>query len=587
MKMKIKNNFIISVLLTVLIFSGCGNLDYNEITINDEKLVFENVGQVDRLLIDVYAHIRYDLGFDMGSLTSGFNGAMLSSATDESDYSQSLSRIHRYYNGAWSQNDAFADTWTNSYQAIYQANDILEKLDKVYESLESYRYNESGTLQYELLRSKFELFEYQAIFLRAFFHFELAKTYGDVPLITKTITHEEANTLSRTPVQEVFKFIADECDAISDKLPISYAKERDPQIGRISRPIVFALKARAALYAASPLHNPNNSKELWRKAAEANKELIDNCKSWGITLSSYSSLWAANSYAQSENIWLRRLSQSRTFEAVNYPIGNENSMGGNCPSQSLVDAYEYSNAAPSNLRGKTWVQAEAEGILPDNPYAFLDPRFGLTVARNGETWPTVAPYTDFALEMYEGGRNGQPLLGATRTGYYLKKYAIGSVNITNANPTQAYHAWIIFRLGEFYLNYAEAMFNYMDRDATATDSGILDMSANDAINVLRSRTGINMPLFGTETNGNAWEERYIRERMVELAFESHRFWDVRRWKKGAQFFTEIKTIKVANDGSVTRGTSINRPWDEKYNLYPIPFSELQKAKGLTQNPGWN
>jgi hypothetical protein len=585
--MKIAYYFIVSVILSVGILSSCQDLSYNEVQINDEEWVFENYQQVDRLLIDVYAHIRYDLGFDMGSMTSGYNGAMLSSATDESDYSQSLSWIHRYYNGAWSSVNSFPDTWVNSYQAIYEANDFLEKLDKVFATLEEYKHNVSGAASYPNLLAKFELYPYQARFLRAYFHFELAKTYGNVPLVTKTLTPGEANMLERTPVQSVFQFIVDECDAIVEKLPITYASEPDQQMGRINRPMVLALKARTLLYAASPLHNPANPKEAWRKAAEANKQLIDYCPGWGITLSPYNTLWGPNNhYNTPEIIFVRRISNSRNFEIVNYPVGNENAMGGNCPTQNLVDAYEYSNAASGNLRGKTWPQAEAEGILPDDPYINLDPRFALTVARNGNTWPTVAPYNQTPLQTFEGGRNGQPLPNATKTGYYLKKYVDGTRNITTANPNTSYHSWIIYRLGEFYLNYAEAMFHYMDRDATAKSDGILNMSANDAINALRNRTDISMPLFGPETNGDNWEERYMRERMVELAFEGHRFWDVRRWKKGAEYFTEIKTVTVANDGAVTRGPIINRLWNERNNLYPIPFDELKKAPNLIQNPGW-
>lgn len=585
--MKIKYYFILPVILLQSTFISCLDLDYNEVQLNDEKWVFENYGQVERLLTNVYAHVRFDLGFSTSAYDYGFNGAMLASATDESDYSRSLSWIHRYYNGAWSSVNSFPDTWINSYQAIYGANDLLEKMDKVYATLEEYRHNTSGASSYENLRAKFELFPYQARFLRAYFHFELAKTYGNVPLVTRTLTAEEANNLTRTPVQTVFQFIVDECDDIVDKLPITYANEPDPQIGRVNRATVLALKARTLLYAASPLHNSTNSKEAWHKAAIASKELIDYASAWGITLSPYNNLWGPNShYATSEIIFIRRVSNTRDLQRFNYPAGNENAMGGNCPTQNLVDAYEYSLRAPSDLQGKTWPQAEEEDILPENPYQNLDPRFSLTVARNGDTWPLVAPYSNNPLETYDGGRNGQPQQGATRTGYYLKKYLDGTRNITSANPNTSYQSWVIYRLGEFYLNYAEAMFNYMDRDATATGEGILDMSANDAINVLRSRSDIGMPLFGSETNGDVWEERYMRERMVELAFEGHRFWDVRRWKKGAQFFTQIKTINVARNGTVTRGATLSRLWNERNNLYPIPFEEIVKAPNLVQNPGW-
>jgi hypothetical protein len=135
------------------------------------------------------------------------------------------------------------------------------------------------------------------------------------------------------------------------------------------------------------------------------------------------------------------------------------------------------------------------------------------------------------------------------------------------------------RLGEFYLDYAEAVF-YATGSA---NNGAYGMTANEAVNVLRSRADINMPAF-TE-DGDAWVERYERERAVELAFENHRFWDVRRWKKGAQYF---RTVQVASIGSnlVLNRSTVSRQWDEKYNFYPIPQSELKKNPNLTQNAGW-
>ena len=79
--------------------------------------------------------------------------------------------------------------------------------------------------------------------------------------------------------------------------------------------------------------------------------------------------------------------------------------------------------------------------------------------------------------------------------------------------------------------------------------------------------------------------RYERERMVELAFENHRFWDVRRWKKGAQYFKNITVASISSDLQFTRSI-VTRQWDEKFNLYPIPQSERKKNPNLTQNPGW-
>jgi len=562
-------------------------MDYNEVTLYDEEWVFENEGQVSGLLGIVYGYIYQGLGNDM-------NGAMLASATDESDFSMLLSTVHRYYNGAWSSVNAFPNTWYNSYRGIYAANDFLENLDRVFELLKEYEHNVEMR-GYNEMKRRFDMYPYQARFLRAFYHFELAKTYGDIPLITRTLSPAEANEVVRTPVQEVFRFIVDECDAVKEMLPVTYAEETGSQIGRVNRPTVLALKARALLYAASPLFNPSDPKEAWRKAAVACKELIDFAPGWKIELSGYQDLWAANSYyATPEIIWFRYVGNTNQYASWNYPVGYENTIGGNCPSQTLVDAYEYRSGANA---GKSFGEVNGDRFIND-PYRNLDPRFEMTIAKNGDTWPLTDPYRDYPLETFDGGRNGAPIMNATKTGYYLKKYVNGNNRVVNP-VSGSHYTWITFRLAEFYLNYAEAMFHYMDGDATAVGGGILNMSANDAINELRNREDIKMPLFNAETNGDLWLERYKRERMVELAFEGHRFWDVRRWKdaEAAESFMQLKTVRVnrvpvpgvENEYSYTysRGPVINRgQWNDKYYLYPIPFVELKKAVKLEQNPGW-
>ena len=150
---------------------------------------------------------------------------------------------------------------------------------------------------------------------------------------------------------------------------------------------------------------------------------------------------------------------------------------------------------------------------------------------------------------------------------------------TADNQTTRRHTWILFRLAEFYLDYAEAVFH---ATGSANDNSY-GMTANEAINVLRSRSDIQMPKF-TE-DGDAWVARYERERLVELAFENHRFWDVRRWKKGAQYFSTVQGATISSDGTFRR-TTISRQWNDKFNFYPIPQSELKKNPNLTQNPGW-
>ena len=184
------------------------------------------------------------------------------------------------------------------------------------------------------------------------------------------------------------------------------------------------------------------------------------------------------------------------------------------------------------------------------------------------------------MEIYTGGFNAAPKYGATPTGYYLRKYVDGSCVTTADNQTTRRHTWIIFRLAEFYLDYAEAVFNATGSANDAT----YGLTANEAVNVLRNRADIQMPEF-TE-DGEAWVARYERERLVELAFENHRFWDVRRWKKGAQYFKTIQVATISSPSLILSRSIVNRQWDDKFYFYPIPQSELKKNPNLTQNPGW-
>ena len=550
-------------LFTFLLLSSCVDLNYSEESTRDEKWTFEYFNEgIKGLVSGVYAQI-YTNEFDDNS------AYFLAGATDEAQYALEAGNVNSYINGGWSPanpNDRF---WTKSYTAIADANMFLEKLDEA--DISDWKYNTS----YENWMAQMELFPYEVRFLRAYFYFELFKAYGDVPLVTTTLTNAQANSVQRTSADKVVQFIVDECDAIAPYLPETYITEYGAEIGRITRIAVFALKARTLLYAASPLHNPSGDKTKWAKAAEACKYILDNASLWGLKLNAYSTLWGHDAFVNNTELILGLgRGDSNSFEKANYPIGVENGSSGNCPTQSLVDQYEYQD------NGETFAQRYPGNIdlTMVDPYEGLDPRFALTVVKNGDEWPTNGAQKK-VIETFTGGFNAAPKYGATPTSYYLRKYVDGSCVTTADNQTTRRHTWIIFRLAEFYLDYAEAVYNATGSANDAT----YGMTANDAINVLRTRSDINMPKF-TE-DGDEWVERYERERLVELAFENHRFWDVRRWKKGAKYFKNIQVATISSDLMLTRST-VTRQWDDKFNLYPIPQSELKKNSNLTQNPGW-
>lgn len=556
-----KANKIFLFIIACAFAASCVDLNYTEQNTRDEEWTYEYFGEgIKNMVFDVYAQI-YNNEFESNS------AYFLAGATDEAQYSLEIGEINKYTNGGWSPANPFPNTWNKSYTAIADIHTYLEKIDEA--DISEWKYNTN----YEIWSKQMELFPYELRFLRAYFYFELLKTYGDVPLVTTTLTNAQANSVERTPANEVIMFIVDELDEIAPHLPISYITEPGSEIGRATRIAAFALKARTLLYAASPLFNPENDKQKWADAAEACKYILDNAKTWGLSLSAYSALWGHDAFFNTELIFGIGRGESNSFEMANYPVGVENGASGNCPTQSFVDQYEFQKD------GQTFGERYPGSIdLTKNPYDGLDPRFALTVVKNGDEWPTNGSQKK-AIETFIGGFNALPTYGATPTGYYLKKYVDGNCVTTADNQTSRRHTWIVFRLGEIYLDYAEAVFN---ATGSANDK-TYGMSANDAINVLRTRSDIKMPKF--KEDGEAWVKRYERERLVELAFENHRFWDVRRWKKGPEYFKNIQVATISSSLQLTRST-VTRQWEDKYYFYPIPQSELMKNPNLSQNPGW-
>ena len=549
-------------ILAGVVTASCVDLNYTEQNTRDEEWTYEYFAEgIKNMVFDVYAQV-YNNEFEDNS------AYFLAGATDEAQYALETGAVNNYVNGGWSAANPYSRTWTKCYTAIADVCMYLERLDEA--DITEWQYNTN----YENWVQQMELFPYELRFLRAYFYFELFRAYGDVPLVTTTLTNAQANTITRTPADEIVKFIVDELDAVAPYLPVSYLTEVNSEIGRATRVAAYALKARTLLYAASPLFNPTGDKAKWAKAAEACKFVLDNAADWGLKLSNYGSLWGHDAFFNAELIFGLGRGTFNTFEKANYPVGVENGSSGNCPTQSFVDQYEYQD------NGQTFGQRYPGSIdlKSVNPYEGLDPRFELTVVRDGDEWPTNGSQKK-VMEIFYGGFNAAPKYGATPTGYYLKKYVDGVCVTTADNQTERRHTWILFRLGEFYLDYAEAVF-YATGSANNAAYG---MTANEAINVLRDRKSVAMPHF-TE-DGAAWVERYERERAVELAFENHRFWDVRRWKKGSQYFRTIQVADISASRLLTRST-VTRQWDDKYYFYPIPQTELKKNPNLTQNAGW-
>ena len=548
-------------------FSACDNLDYQEFDSQGKEYMQRTYDRVVLLANGVYTDLEKDFG--------AYSGGMLASACDEAEYAYSDNSVNTFTNGAWSPTNAMSGTWKTSYSLIQRCNHYITEYQGL--TFDDLKLNDDYDKQMFRYRNSF----YEMQVLRAYCYFNLVRQYGDVPYFTDVLTTDNVNTLTKSAAQEVLRAIMQTCTELATLLPEDYSKlglDGYNEPGRVSSVTALAIKARAALYAASPLFNPSNDKTLWLNAATANKELIDACIRNGYSLSKYSSLWGPKNYAEKEMIFMNRsVAADSKMEGLNYPIGITGGNSGNCPTQDLVDAYEM---AATGLR----YDEAGSGYDDTKPYIGRDPRFAMTIVKNGDLkWPSS---NTSPIEIFYGGLNAEPLSGATPTGYYLKKYLDPAIDMSaNSKYKTSHHSWIVFRLGEFYLNYAEAIFQYT---GSADAPGDFGMTAREAVNVIRARTDVKMPQLSTGLSAEDFWKRYQNERRIELAFEGHRFYDIRRWKIADQYknITEMKLTKK-EDGTISyERRTVNRVWEDKMYLFPIPMDEILKNPNLTQNTGW-
>jgi hypothetical protein len=410
--------------------------------------------------------------------------------------------------------------------------------------------------------------------MRAMSYFELTKRYGGVPLLSdKVLTLTDAVNIPRNTYAECIQYIVSECDAISGLLlkePVTAV-----QVGRITQGSALALKARALLYAASPLNNPSNDLAKWQAAAAAAKAVID-LNFYALNASFVNAFITRN---DKEVILAFQQARNLNLERANSPAGYVSDLytsnGSTSPSQDLVDAFP-------TITGRAITDA-GSGYSASNPYANRDPRFEATIFYNGSQW------LGRAVETFEGGRDKpNTSMIQTKTGYYLRKFLPNLATATNY--AAADHNFIIFRYAEVLLNYAEAVNEAADLAANRT-------IAYTQLTNLRKRAGITAgtgSLYGLTANMTQAQMRAAikLERRIEMAFEEHRFWDVRRWNTGTSDFN--KTLRGMKITRVSPGVFTYQIVNvepvvfiaPKMNLYPIPFAELQANSALTQNPGW-
>ncbi len=568
-----KINILLSSSIAVLLLSSCNPiLDREMILTMTEKQALESYDVAQKRVNGLYTYLPN--GF------SPVGGAMMAAASDEAEYSVASSSVHMFNNGSWNPLNNPDNVWTYYYQGIRQATLFLETADQI--NMERYKLDPQNQADYEMRMANIERWKYEARFLRAYFYSELVKRYGGVPLANELMDMDtDYRNIPRNTLQECIDFIVDECGQVAPHLPAVYQAS---DMGRVTRGAALALKSRVLLYAASELfNNPvwaqgyerkdlislsgTDRQTRWENAAKAAGEVL-----WGADVAeagyklsgNYQSLF--RSFSDNEIVLVRRNGYDNSFEKSNYPIGADQATGGTAPSGNLVDAYETTGG-----RTFTW----KDPSMAARPYENRDPRFAATIMPNNST------FQGRPVECWEGGADGPDKNNASRTGYYLLKYVDPELKLLQGQS--AIHSWIIIRLGEIYLNYAEAMNEAYGPDA----KGIYGKSAREAVNEVRGRVG--MPDVVADSK-EEMREKIRHERRVELAFEDHRFWDVRRWMNAPDDLNAplkgVKVTRLSYNSFEYQSVEVeSRSFKRSMYFYPIPQNELN-ITGWPQNPLW-
>jgi starch-binding outer membrane protein, SusD/RagB family len=461
----------------------------------------------------------------------------------------------------------------------------------------------------------------QAHFVRAFAHLTLVKLWGGLPYITKVIGAEDQWDIPRLSRHETLLKIAADFDTAAMYYEKAGRMRRDPgpgQAGHLGSPDQFrpngvaakAFKSRALLWAASPLNN-ELGKTDWEAAAKASWEAIQIAQQYGYALLSaadYKRNYVYTTYSN-EQLWgwsagnLNYNTGSLTGLLNGVFASSKTGNSGEAPTQNTVDRFETKWGDPLTTQAERDAAAAAGHYNEQDPYANRDPRFYIDIIYN--TAPIPGYTTAKIYYEYVGGVKqysellDQAYTGISHTGYYTNK-RWGGQSVKNQGAV-AYTDPII-RLGELYLNYAEAA-NEAYGPTTAAPGAT--MSAADAINYMRNGPNRWTPAqlapvqakFTTSTD--AFRPRVKNERIVELCFEGQYFYDIRRWKDAPASYTgpvmgvDIEKVPVSatypTGYKYTRGPlPANRQthWKDAMYFWPHDISDVYKMKNFVPNETW-
>ncbi len=554
-----------------------------------------------------------DISFAHGFLIDGYRGLPgyydnSEYATDDAVTNVRTNNLLRIGTGAWTAANNPLSRWDPSFGSIQYLNHFLTIVDSTNWAAEPM------ANQLFKLRLKGEAYGLRAIhmyyLLRAHAGFTVDGQLLGVPIITTLKTVDSMVNLPRASFEECVKFIYRDLDSAEANLPMEYndagtaaqipvrfqpittntgiynrVMGANPARGLVNSLIAKSFRTRVALLAASPAFQHASNTATWQNAADYAAQVIDYkggvsqlpANGWTYYTNTTEIDALSNGANTPEMIWRENKANATSDqEDQNYPpsLFGQGLMN---PSQNLVDAFPMANGYPIN-RSEANYQAA-------NPYTSRDPRLAAYIIYNGR--PAGPSNTTILTGSASGTDDGiNRVARSTRTGYYMKKRLIMTVNRNPASISGKNHIIPRIRYTEIYLAYAEAA----NEAFGPTGAGTHAYSAYDIIKRIRTRAGVgtsNGDPYLEECKGdkNKMRDLIRNERRIELSFESFRFWDLRRWKVSLPALNETVQGMDASTGYAVFPVE-NRVFQDYMYYGPIPFFETLKFSNLKQNRGW-
>ncbi|SHG91603.1 Starch-binding associating with outer membrane [Bacteroides clarus YIT 12056] len=586
-------------------------------------MVFEDKTRTEGWLANVYSHVpdpywgyARKLGWDILS----------DDMTASERWRQWDWKVIPMLLGEWTPStDWDGNYWSRLPQLIREANIFIENVHPL---------PDQGISATEVTYMKAEM-----RFMIAYYYYLLSNTYGPVPFKPNYIAPTDFNLADlmegQRPYYEVVDWVDKELKEVAEILPAKYTEAR--KYGRATSIMCLAVRARMLLFAASPLVNGNPDyanhknkdgenlfsttadKTKWAYAAQACKELIDAAEAAGHKLyTEKNDDGTIDPFMSYQNLFLTRYDEGNTEILFARPGGSEygeyekhatpaasGGSGGLGVTQSLVDAFFMENGLPINddnseyvetgysvsdeTRDNTVWDTEVNGGAISkkntyNMYCHREPRFYITVSYNNSYFTQEKREFNF----FNGSADNPHTHDAPQNGYLIRKKISPDLNVKQG--TYKYRPGIVYRLGEAYLNYAEAL--------NESDPGNGDILVY--LNKIRERAGIRQYTTGAtddnfihvDLNDQAEMRKLIRaERRVELSCEGIRYDDLRRWKEAENVlngdFYGMNFSGKDNSSFYVRTPYLKRVYKKAYYWFPIHQSEIDKNDKLVQSPYWN